>query len=50
MKTSLIALALAAALPFGASAAEGLSYNYADQGTATYATAYRPGSAFTSPA
>ena len=27
-----------------------LSYNYADQGTATYATAYRPGSAFTSPA
>ncbi|MGH8087799.1 MAG: Ax21 family protein, partial [Stenotrophomonas sp.] len=30
MKTSLIALALAAALPFGASAAEGLSYNYAE--------------------
>ena len=30
MKTSLIALALAAALPFTASAAEGLSYNYAE--------------------
>jgi hypothetical protein len=30
MKTSLIALALAAALPFAASAAEGLSYNYAE--------------------
>lgn len=27
-----------------------LSYNYADQGTATYVTTYRPGSAFTSPA
>lgn len=27
-----------------------LSYNYADLGTATYATSYRPGSAFTSPA
>lgn len=30
MKTSLIALALAAALPFSASAAENLSYNYAE--------------------
>lgn len=30
MKTSLIALALAAALPFAASAAENLSYNYAE--------------------
>jgi outer membrane immunogenic protein len=27
-----------------------LSYDYADQGTATYLTTYRPGSAFTSPA
>ena len=32
MKTSLIALALAAALPFAASAAEGLSYNYVQGG------------------
>ncbi len=30
MKNSLIALALAAALPFTASAAENLSYNYAE--------------------
>ena len=30
MKTSLIALALVAALPFAASAADGLSYNYAE--------------------
>ena len=30
MKNSLIALALAAALPFSASAAENLSYNYAE--------------------
>lgn len=30
MKTSLIALALAAALPFAASAADGLSYNYVE--------------------
>ena len=35
MKTSLIALALAAALPFTASAAEGLSYNYAEAGIRT---------------
>ena len=27
-----------------------LSYNFADQGTATYVTSYRPGSAFTTPA
>lgn len=27
-----------------------LSYNFTDQGTASYATTYRPGSAFTSPA
>ena len=30
MKNSLIALALVAALPFAASAAEGLSYNYVE--------------------
>lgn len=32
MKTSLLTLALAAALPFAATAAEGLSYNYAEAG------------------